>query len=31
MMFDPAMHEQAMVRLKLEADLRQALSGRSSG
>ena len=25
MMFDPAMHEQAMVRLKLEADLRQAL------
>jgi diguanylate cyclase (GGDEF)-like protein len=23
--FDPAMHEQAMVRLKLEADLRQAL------
>ncbi len=24
-MFDPAMHEQAMVRLKLEADLRQAL------
>jgi len=25
MIFDPAMHEQAMVRLKLEADLRQAL------
>ena len=25
MMFDPAMHEQAMVRLKLESDLRQAL------
>jgi diguanylate cyclase (GGDEF)-like protein len=25
MMFDPAMHKQAMVRLKLEADLRQAL------
>ncbi len=24
-MFDPVMHEQAMVRLKLEADLRQAL------
>ena len=24
-MFDPTMHEQAMVRLKLEADLRQAL------
>jgi diguanylate cyclase (GGDEF)-like protein len=25
MIFDPAMHEQAMVRLKLESDLRQAL------
>jgi diguanylate cyclase (GGDEF)-like protein len=25
MMFDPAMHEQAMIRLKLESELRQAL------